>query len=153
MQISSDWRDNPFMVITWHGAVWLHRTLPFGCRSSCLNAQCVTDSVCIIFVTKSKMHLDSYVDDYISVVTLIHSVSAYTAFHGLLHELGVERSEKKDQCPHWLRTFQGLQNNLMDLIMSIPQDKVLRVVNTLTGLREKVVQSHRLKHCSVTETI
>ena len=137
MQIPSDWRDTPYMVITWRKAIWLHRRLPFGCRSSCLHAQRVTDAVCLIFTRIHAAHLDGYVDDYVSVVTIVRSASAYAAFHGLLHELGVERSEEKDQTPHWLRIFLGLQYNLRDMLMSIPEDKVLRVVSSLHQWLEK----------------
>ena len=131
MQIPSDWRDTPFMVIAWRGALWLHRRLPFGCRTSCLHAQRVTDAVVKIHVRLTRTHIDGYVDDFASIVALLRSASAYAAFHALLHELGLDRSEEKDQHPDYIRIFLGLVYNLIDMIMQIPEDKVSRAVVTL----------------------
>ena len=99
MQIPSDWRDTPFMVITWRKAIWLHRRLPFGCRSSCLHAQRVTDAVVLIFTRTTSTHISGYVDDFASIVAKIRSALAYAAFHALLDELGLLRSVEKDQEP------------------------------------------------------
>ena len=93
--------------------------------------------MCLIFTRTQRTHIDGYVDDYVSVVTIIRSASAYAAFHALLHELGVERSEEKDQMPHWLRIFLGLQYNLRDMLMSIPEEKVIRIVDILQQWLEK----------------
>ena len=131
MQIPSDWRDTPFMVISWRGALWLHRRLPFGCRSSCLHAQRVTDAVVLIFVRITSTHIDGYVDDFASIVARLRSAAAFAAFHALLDELGLLRSVEKDQHPDYIRIFLGLEYNLMDMIMTIPQDKVIRAVETL----------------------
>ena len=131
MQIPSDWRDTPYMVLTWRGSIWLHRRLPFGCRSSCLHAQRVTDAVVLIFVKITSTHIDGYVDDFASIVARLRSASAYAAFHALLDELGLFRSIEKDQCPDYIRIFLGLEYNLLDMIMTIPEDKVSRAVVTL----------------------
>ena len=141
MQIPSDPKDMPYLVISWRGAIYIHRRLPFGCRSSCLQAQRVTDAICLVFTRLHSTYIDGYVDDFVTVVTLIRSASAYAAFHQLLHELGCERSEEKDQLPDFIRIFLGLQYNLQDMIMSIPEDKVLRVIVTLNDWLNREVCS------------
>ena len=131
MQIPSDFRDAPFMFLTWRQALWFHRRLPFGCRSSCLHAQRVTDAVVLIFTRTTKTHIDGYVDDFASIVAKIRSALAYAAFQALLDELGLDRSVEKDQSPFYIRIFLGLQYNLIDMIMTIPEDKVNRAVVVL----------------------
>lgn len=131
MQIPSDWADTPLMCFTWRGALWLHRRLPFGARSSCLHAQRVTDVITAIFTSQSKQHMDGYVDDCASIVTLIISHQAYAFFHWLLDYLGVARSVDKDQCPDLLRVFLGLLYNLSDMVMTIPEDKLHRALKLL----------------------
>ena len=131
MQIPSDWADTPLMCFTWRRGLWLHRRLPFGCRSSCLHAQRVTKVITAIYKNQSKQHMDGYVDDCASISTLTISAQAYAYFHWLLDYLGVERSVDKDQCPDLLRIFLGLLYNLRDMVMTIPEDKVTRALNML----------------------
>ena len=108
MQISSDWFDSPFMCLTWRNALWIHRRLPFGCRSSCLHAQRVTDAVVAIFTKTQCAHLAGYVDDFASILRRLLAASEYAAFHRLLDELGLLKTIEKCQSPNLIRIFLGL---------------------------------------------
>ena len=131
MQIPSDWCDAPFMALTWRDCVILHRRLPFGCRSSCLHAQRVTNAVVAIYRSQSEGHIDGYVDDFGSIVTRLLSASAFAYLHWLLEFLGLDRSIDKDQWPEYIRIFLGLQYNLRDMLLTLPEEKVIRAINML----------------------
>ena len=131
MQIPSDWADTPLMCFTWRSAIWLHRRLPFGCRSSCLHAQRVTDAVVAIFRARTGRHLDGYVDDMISVLTKIVSAHCYAYFHWLCEYLGLGIAIEKCLTHDVIRQFLGLLYNLVDMVMSLPDDKLHRVLQIL----------------------
>ena len=131
MQLPSDWNDTPLMAFIWRDAIFLHRRLPFGCRSSCLHAQRVTDAVCRVYCRLTGQHIDGYVDDFASIVARLISAHAYAFFHALLDELGLLRSIEKCQSPDLIRIFLGLVYNLADMVMTIPEDKLLRAVHML----------------------
>ena len=119
------------MCFTWRSAVWLHRRLPFGCRSSCLHAQRVTEAVVAIFRARTGKHIDGYVDDMVSVITKILSASAYAYFHWLCDYLGLEIALEKCMTPDVIRLFLGLLYNLVDMIMTLPEEKLHRVLHML----------------------
>ena len=137
MQISSDWRDAPFMCLTWRGALWIHRRLPFGCRSSCLQAQRITNAVVAIFRRTQNVHISGYVDDFASVLRRLRSALAYAAFHKLLDELGLLKTLEKCQCPDKIRIFLGLLYNLVDFTLTLPEDKLCRALDLLDSWMQK----------------
>ena len=139
MQIPSDWKDTPFMCLTWRGAIFFHRRLPFGCRSSCLQAQRVTDAVVLIFTTEHNVHLAGYVDDFTSILRKLRSASLYAIFHKLLDDLGLWKTLEKCQSPDVIRIFLGLLYNLLDLTLTLPDEKLDRAVAFL----EKWINKHQ----------
>ena len=137
MQISSDWRDAPLMCITWRDALWVHRRLPFGCRSSCLHAQRITNAVVAIFTRTNNVHISGYVDDFASILRRLRSAIAYAAFHKLLDELGLLKTLEKCQFPDKIRVFLGLLYNLIDYTLTLPDDKLSRALDFLSKWKVK----------------
>ena len=138
MQIPSDWLDTPYMCLTWRNALWLHRRLPFGCRSSCLHAQRVTDAVVLIFTRENNnVHISGYVDDFASVLRRLRSALAYAAFHKLLDRLGLLKTLEKCQSPDVIRIFLGLLYNLVDMTLTLPEDKLLRALDFIRKWQAK----------------
>ena len=137
MQLPSEWKSAPLMALTWRGAIFFHRRLPFGCRSSCLHAQRVTDGVVAIYSTETGNHLSGYVDDFCSIIRQIISALAYEYFQALADKLGLLRTLEKCMIPDKIRIFLGLLYNLADMTMSLPDEKVLRAIGLLTDWLNK----------------
>ena len=138
MQIPSDWQDTPYLCLTWRGCLYFHRRLPFGCRSSCLQAQRVTDAVVVIFTTENGVHLAGYVDDFTSILRRIHSATLYAKFHKLLDDLGLYKTLEKCMSPDVIRVFLGLLYNLLDMTLTLPDEKLERAVSLITSWQKKV---------------
>ena len=137
MQLPSDWRDTPYMCVAWRGCLYFHRRLPFGCRTSCLHAQRVTDAVVLIYTRVIPASLSGYVDDFCSIVTALISASAYAYFNGLLDELGLSRTIDKCVTPALVAVFLGLLYHLRDMYMALPDDKLARAVALMQLWLEK----------------
>lgn len=132
MQLPSDLNDAPYLAFIWRSKLYIHRRLPFGCRSSCLAAQRVTDAVCVIHQSETvNSHVSGYVDDFGQINELWMSGPAHAAFHRLLHRLGLDRSEDKDQLPGKIRIFLGLLYNLLTCYLQLPEEKLVRVINLI----------------------
>lgn len=131
MQIASDPADLPYLAFAWRGALFLHRRLPFGCRSACLHAQRVTDALTAIYRELTKHFMVGYVDDITSVIEKLVSAAAYLDFNDLTDRLGVGRALEKDQCPDILRIYLGLLYDLARRTLHLPEEKLLRVLNLL----------------------
>ena len=131
MQLPSDWADTPYLCFTWRNALWLHRRLPFGCRSSCLHAQRVTEAIVKIYRKITGSAMEGYVDDFMSIVRRIVRATCYIFFHTLLEELGMTRSLDKCYPPDIERIFLGLLYNLAELTLSLPADKANRAVELM----------------------
>ena len=137
MQLPSEWASAPLMALTWRDCLFIHRRLPFGCRSSCLHAQRVTDAMCRIHKSNSKSDISGYVDDFGSIVALLRSSSAFQQFRALAKELGVLETLDKLMVPDKIRVFLGLLYNLCDMTLSLPDDKLSRAIDMLQNWLEK----------------
>ena len=131
MQLASDPADLPYLAFAWRGALYLHRRLPFGCRSSCLHAQRVTDAITAIYCRSTLYFMVGYVDDFCSIIERIISSMAYIKFNELSDRLGVERTPEKDQPPDILRVFLGLLYDLARRTLHLPEEKLRRVLAIL----------------------
>ena len=137
MQIPSDIKDTPYLCLTWRGALFFHLRLPFGCRSSCLQAQRVTDAVVVIFTTENGVHLAGYVDDFTSILRKLRSAALYARFHKLLDDLGLYKTLEKCMSPDVIQIFLGLLYNLVDLTLTLPDEKLERAVVFLRKWQQK----------------
>lgn len=137
MQLPSDWRDTPYMCVVWRGGIYLHRRLPFGCRTSCLHAQRVTDAIVLIYTRHVPANLSGYVDDFCSIVRSLLSASAFAKFNALLDELGLRRTLEKCVPPALVAVFLGLLYHLRDMYMALPDDKLARALTLMQSWLER----------------
>ena len=128
MQICSDLADAPYLAFTWRSGLYFHRRLPFGCRTACLHAQRVSDAVALIHRSISPGHMEPYVDDFDGIVTSSLSAKAHRAFHLLLHKLGLLTTPEKSISPTHQAIFLGLLYNLLEYTLTLPPEKVQRVL-------------------------
>ena len=126
MQLPSDPCDYPYLTFAWRGALWIHLRLPFGCRSSCLHAQRVTEAVCLVYRRTTANHVSGYVDDYCDVNERRVAGPAHNSLHWLMDDLGLDRTLEKCMVPDELRLFLGLLYDLRRRLLLLPEDKLAR---------------------------
>ena len=131
MQIPSDLADAPYLAFTWRGNLYFHRRLPFGCRTACLHAQRVSDAVAAIHRGTAPGFIEPYVDDFDGIVTARLAARAHAAFHVLLARLGLGTTPDKCISPTYEAIFLGLLYNLLELTLTLPQEKVIRVLDII----------------------
>ena len=90
------------------------------------------------------MHLSGYVDDFSSVLHHLLSASAYAAFHRLLDRLDLWKTLEKCRFPDVIQIFLGLLYNLVDLTLTLPEEKLFHAINFIELWMEK-------DHCSKTD--
>ena len=132
MQISSDICDAPYLCVTWRGALWFIRRLPFGARSACLHAQRVTEAVVSIFRNTTSYHVDGYIDDFCSIVRRVMALVACRKFGDLLETLGLDKTVEKCKLPAELQIFLGLLYDLKNMVLELPpekRDRCLALIN------------------------
>ena len=146
MQLPSDLNDAPYLCFAWRDELWVHRRLPFGCRSSCLHAQRVTDAVCAIHRHESTNHVEGYVDDFGQIDDETVADSAYSEFHWLLALLGFIVTVLKCERPGYLRVFLGLLYNMLARTLELPQEKLDRALALIDEwLHSDTVGKHKLE--------
>ena len=128
MQIASDLSDAPYMCFCWRDKVFIHRRLPFGCRTACLQAQRVSNAVAAVHKSRSPGELEPYVDDFDAVCTASLSAKTYIEFHDLLRILGLLATPEKDIPPTVLAIFCGLEYDLVNYTLTLPEEKTLRAI-------------------------
>ena len=72
--------------------------------------------------------MEPYVDDFDAVCTACHAARCYTDFHGLLEALGLAATPEKDIPPDIIAIFLGLEYDLVNYTLSLPQEKTLRAI-------------------------
>ena len=147
MQIPSDVQDYPYLVFSWRSGIWIHRRLPFGCRSACLHAQRVSNAVCIVYRHLHDCHVTAYVDDFPQINERRIADSAHTSLHGLLDELGLDRTPEKCVVPGDDRVCLGILYSMPSRRLHLPLEKLTRVLAAITefldadSVRENQLQS------------
>ena len=131
MQLPSDPQDYPYLVFSWRQGIFIHRRLPFGCRSSCLHAQQVTEAVCKVYPHVSGHHVTGYVDDYPSINERPVAAPAYTQLHGVIDGFGLGRSPEKCEVPGDERLCLGIVYYMPTRTLGLPQQKLDRALGTI----------------------
>ena len=148
MQLPSDIQDYPYMVFSWRSEIWIHRRLPFGCRSACLHAQRVSEAVCIVFrhLSGQTYHVTAYVDDFPQINERLVASSAHTSLHDLLDELGLVRTVAKCLSPGDRRVCLGILYDMPRRSLCLPQEKLARVLTVIAEvLQAEAVRENQLQ--------
>ena len=137
-QLNSDPGDLPHLAFAFDNRVYFESRLPFGLRSSCLNAQRVTNAVILIFETKSRAFLAGYIDDCVGCSIVAMATYDYTTFRQLNRELGLTTTDPKCVAPCFALVWIGLECDTQDMKLRIPEDKRSRLIQFLQQWLEKV---------------
>ena len=132
LQLPIDPCDFPYMAISWRDNLYFYARLPFGCRSACLHAQRVSDAVVKIHTTLTRAKMDAYVDDFMAILTRLLAMGNYEKFRLLLKFLGLIATLEKCKIPASFQLYLGLQYDLVNLTLALPQEKVEKALNMIS---------------------
>ena len=138
-QLNTDPGHLPQLAFAYDGKVYFENRLPFGLRSSCLNAQRVTNAVIKIYdvTTKSTAFISGYIDDCIGCSYCDAAATDYSNFIDLNHELGLALTDPKCVTPCPCLVWIGLECDVLASKLRIPQDKLHRIIQFLKAWLEK----------------
>ena len=130
-QLNSDPGDLPLLSFAYAGKLYFEARLPFGLRSSCLNAQRVTKAVIKIFRSISRAFCAGYIDDVVAVSLAIAAAEDYDSFILLCEELGLGLTLPKCVCPCFSLVWIGIEADTQEMKLSLPPDKLSRILDML----------------------
>ena len=130
-QLCSDPAQVATLAFAFDDHIYFESRLPFGLRSSCLNAQRVTRAVILIYNTKTKSFAVGYVDDVIGCSPAISAFMDYDSFCALSDELGLGRTLDKCVAPTYRVVWIGLQFDTIAMEISLPPEKRDRIIAAL----------------------
>ena len=142
-QISIDPGDLPLLGFAYDGKLYFEDRLPFGLRSSCLNAQRVTKAVIKIYNLLYKAYVAGYIDDCLGISLPDNALVEYTGFCDVTDDLGLLRTLPKCVAPCYCLVWIGVELDTMDMCMRLPCDKVDRMVQFLKEWITKNAASKR----------
>ena len=127
-QLSIDPGDLPTLAFAYAGKIYFEARLPFGLRSSCLNAQRVTRALILIYNHQTKSFLAGYIDDCLGVSLPSEASSNYVTLINLSGELGLGLTLPKCVPPCYCLVWIGLELDTMDLMIRLPCEKRDRII-------------------------
>ena len=130
-QINIDPGDLPLLGFAYAGKLYFEARLPFGLRSSCLNAQRVTKAVIRIYYMLYKAFVAGYIDDCLGISLASQAVVEYNGFCDLTDDLGLLRTLPKCVAPCYCLVWIGVELDTMEMCMRLPSEKVDRIVQFL----------------------
>ena len=136
-QLSIDPCDLPQLAFAFAGKVYFEARLPFGLRSSCLNAQRVTNAILKIYKTMTPSFVSGYIDDVVGVSYPQDAHGDYHQFRDLNDELGMAVTEPKCVTPCPCLIWIGLECDAQAMKLRLPQDKLLRIIQFLSKWLEQ----------------
>ena len=114
-----------------HQQLFIDHTLPFGFRHGSIFFQRCTDAVRFIMKNCFKFpHLYNYIDDLVYTGLPDHIYDSYNTLTALLQELGLEISQSKLVAPTTCAVRLGIEINMVNRTLKIPQEKLQEIHNT-----------------------
>ena len=135
-QLSTDMAQINMLAFVYDNKLYFESRLPFGMRSSCLNAQRVTNAAIKVFKAKSNSFATGYVDDILGVSHVVVAEKDYDLFCSVTEELGLEKTLAKCVPPITCVIWIGLQFDTIAMCLSIPMEKMNRIVALLESWLE-----------------
>jgi hypothetical protein len=135
LQIPLDPAEYPRVAFIWRAELFFFLKLMFGLRNSGYNAQRISEAIAWVhqrlgLETDLEVLYNSmvYVDDFGGCEeTELRALQSSQALHGLLKDLGLEESLKKEYKPSTSMPFLGVIFDTVRLEMSIPPEKLSEV--------------------------
>lgn len=125
--------DQRFLGIRWQNSTFCDRALPFGLRSAPLIFTAVADGLAWAMGCNGIQHVIHYLDDFLLAgppQTDVCTVALRVAVP-LCAKLGLPVAPNKVEGPTTVLTFLGLEIDTLRLELRLPQDKIIRLRDTL----------------------
>ena len=90
----------------------------------------MTDAISFL-ATSAGFFVINYIDDFGGADTPSRAESAFEFLQFLLRDLGVDEAKKKAVGPTTIMTFLGIQIDTEAMTVSVPQEKLLEVIDVL----------------------
>ena len=119
-------QDQHLLAITWQGATYIDRTLPFGLRSSPKIFTAVADTIAWVLHCHRVGHQLHYLDDFLFLGEPGSGQGAFalsTALE-LLQHLGIPVASHKIEGPSTTLTFLGISIDTTRFELRLPRDKL-----------------------------
>ena len=123
-QLRADPLSTPLFSITYRDEMYIDIALPFGCHSSGAACVCVTKAIAWMMKQEGYFAI-VYVDDFLGAEGSF--LLAQKAFDNFM-TLGVELAKDKCYPPCVRLTWLGFDINITDMRISIPVDKMNKVL-------------------------
>ena len=130
-QLPTDMAQINTLAFVYDNRIYFEARLPFGMRSSCLNAQRTTRAAITIFRSKSKSFATGYVDDVIGASRRLCARVDYDLFWSVSDELGLEKTLAKCVPPVTSVVWIGLLFDTILMEISLPVEKLERIIDML----------------------
>ena len=123
--------------INWLGYVYKGNfyfdcTLSMGSRSSARCCQRVTSAIVFIFKTKYGYFAINYLDDLGGAAHKDQADAAFQKLRTILQDIGLKEAADKTVPPCTVMVFLGIQVNILEMTLSIPEDKWLELKQELS---------------------
>ena len=112
-----------------HNKYFIDGSLPFGFRHGSTFFQRCSDAIRYIMASQGYNRLYNYIDDLVYIGTPEDIYNAYYYLIDLLQQLGLEISKEKLVPPTTSLVCLGIQVDVIQKTISIPQDKLLQIHN------------------------
>ena len=126
--------------------VWLTANFPFnlvtittlGTHSKTCPAttvcQCITNAIQSYIVSKAIFRKNYVLDDFEGCDSHDQAADSFHTPQHLFHLLGIDSAFEKDWPPSTIMVFLGILFNTVDMNMSVPVDKILKLLQSITKI-------------------
>ena len=121
--------DWPLLAIHWAGRYYFDTAVPFGVRWGAMYMQCTSVAANAIARTE---HIPTvpYIDDTASAQQPTDAWAGMACFKALLHELGLQDKMEKENLPHTVMTWLGVNFDTVKMTMSVQLPKNVDCLST-----------------------
>ena len=135
--------DHPLLGIQWQNSTFVDTALPFGLRSAPKIFSAFSDALAWVLYARGVAWQLHYLDDFL-FMGLPGSTSCARALQVTMdtcRQLGVPVATHKTEGPATQLTFLGIQVNTQNMTLSLPQDKLTRILGLVLSWRSKRMAS------------
>ena len=134
--------DLDLLGLTWRDTTYVDTCLPFGSRHGSQIFQCSNDAVHHV-MRQHGFTVVNYVDDFVGIATPSIARRSYVFLQELLARLGLDISKKKLVAPCTKVVCLGIEVDMRQRTVSIPEEKMHRISDMVDAWLPKRVCSKR----------
>ena len=123
--------DQPLLGITWQGQTYVDRALPFGLRSAPKVFSAVADFLAWVLFCEGVTLVIHYLDDFLIFTPPGSQVPMRQVVESVFQSINVPIACHKTEGPSTSLTFLGIVIDTLKLELSLPLDKVERLLGLL----------------------